>query len=153
MVSQDHGAWATAQEAPGTAALNEGGYAQVNQVSCASFGNCSAGGFYAGPLGLSHAFVIGQAHGTWDTVQQVPGLAALTQGEGSSFDVLSCAAPGRCWAGGRSFQHTRGASSCSSSPRPRAPAIQTRSLLDRLTPFAMPRTDHVAARRRALVVL
>lgn len=100
VASQNHGAWATAQQAPGTAALNKGGYAQVNQVSCASPGNCSAGGLYTGPRGLSHAFVIVQAHGTWDTAQQVPGLAALTHGGSSSFDVLSCAAPGRCSAGG-----------------------------------------------------
>jgi hypothetical protein len=39
------GTWGTAQEVPGTAALNIGGAAQVNSVSCGSAGNCSAGGF------------------------------------------------------------------------------------------------------------
>ena len=39
-------AWGTAEEVPGTAALNAGGNAGVNSVSCPSAGNCSAGGLY-----------------------------------------------------------------------------------------------------------
>ena len=50
-------AWGAAEEVPGTAALNQGGNAGVNSVSCPSAGNCSAGGFYAGPGGLQ-AFVV-----------------------------------------------------------------------------------------------
>jgi hypothetical protein len=38
-----NGTWRTAREIPGIAALNQGD-AQVNAVSCASAGNCSAGG-------------------------------------------------------------------------------------------------------------
>src|SRR6516162_9675591 len=39
------GTWGRAREVPGTAALNHV-YAQVNSVSCASAGNCAAGGSY-----------------------------------------------------------------------------------------------------------
>src|SRR5262249_56791884 len=41
-----HGTWRAARAIPGAAALNQGGYAQVNSVSCSSPGNCSAGGGY-----------------------------------------------------------------------------------------------------------
>ena len=40
------GTWGTAEEVPGSAALNKGGDAEILSVSCASAGNCSAGGFY-----------------------------------------------------------------------------------------------------------
>ena len=100
VVSQAHGAWGTASEAPGSAALNTGGYAQINQVSCASPGICSAGGFYTGPSGPRQAFVINQAQGTWGQARQVPGMAALTKGGYSSVDGLSCPSPGHCTAGG-----------------------------------------------------
>ena len=40
------GAWGTAEEVPGTAALNVGGFAVVNSVSCAAAGTCSASGTY-----------------------------------------------------------------------------------------------------------
>src|SRR5262249_59732295 len=38
------GSWGSAQEV--AAALNTGGFAEVNSVSCAKAGNCSAGGVY-----------------------------------------------------------------------------------------------------------
>ena len=40
------GRWGTAIEVPGLGALNEGGNAAVSSVSCASAGNCTAGGDY-----------------------------------------------------------------------------------------------------------
>lgn len=40
------GTWGTAQEIPGTAALNLAGGAEVSSVWCAAAGNCSAGGYY-----------------------------------------------------------------------------------------------------------
>lgn len=46
VVSQFNGTWETAGEVPGTAALNQGGIANVASVSCGSAGNCSAGGYY-----------------------------------------------------------------------------------------------------------
>jgi hypothetical protein len=43
-----------------TAALNRGGNAGVSSVSCASAGNCSAGGFYKDSSGHQQAFVVSQ---------------------------------------------------------------------------------------------
>ena len=57
VVNQVNGTWHTAIEVPGTAALNKGGVAGVASVSCASAGNCSAGGHYTDSSGHSQALV------------------------------------------------------------------------------------------------
>src|ERR1039457_6053540 len=72
--------WGTAQEVPGTAALNQGGNAQTKSVSCASAGNCSAGGYYADSSGDEQAFLGSETNGTWGTAEEVPGTAALNTG-------------------------------------------------------------------------
>jgi len=54
-------AWQTAIEVPGTAALNKGGHAVVNSLSCASAGNCAAGGSYTDRSGHLQAFVASQS--------------------------------------------------------------------------------------------
>jgi hypothetical protein len=74
------GTWGTAIEVPGTGALNQGGNAAVNSVSCASAGNCSAGGAYRDGSGHFQAFVAGEVNGTWGTAIEVPGTAGLNQG-------------------------------------------------------------------------
>jgi hypothetical protein len=56
----------TAKLVPGLAALNHGKFAAVNSVSCASPGNCSAGGYYKeASHGSSKAFVVGETNGNW----------------------------------------------------------------------------------------
>jgi hypothetical protein len=108
VVSQVNGRWGTAEEVPGIAALNTGGMADINSVSCASPGNCAAGGgyegpggYYAGPEEVSYqAFVVSQVNGRWGTAQEVPGTAALNTGEQAEIDSVSCTSPGNCAAGG-----------------------------------------------------
>ena len=93
------GTWGTAQELPGTAALNQGGYAQVNSVSCSSPGNCSAGGWYTDGSGRSQAFIVSEVKGAWQKAIRVPG----TFGPNKYFaqlDAVSCASAGNCSAGG-----------------------------------------------------
>jgi hypothetical protein len=58
VVTETHGTWGKAKEAPGTAALNKGGNAAVNSVSYGSAGSCSAGGYYADSSGHRQAFVV-----------------------------------------------------------------------------------------------
>src|SRR5260221_7760530 len=55
---QRNGRWGTAIEVPGTAALNAGGEAQVNSVSCNQPGPCTAGGFYKRPHGPNQGVVV-----------------------------------------------------------------------------------------------
>src|SRR6185437_6310439 len=69
------GGWGKAAAVPGLAALEAGGEAQVVSVSCASAGNCGAGGFYAGT-----AFVVTEIKGHWGKAIEVPGLGALNKG-------------------------------------------------------------------------
>jgi hypothetical protein len=54
------GTWGTAIEVPGTAALNKDGDAAINSVSCATAGNCSAGGSYIDGSHHIQAFVVGE---------------------------------------------------------------------------------------------
>jgi len=100
------GAWRTAQEVPGTGAVNQGG-AGVLSVSCASAGNCSAGGDYL--LGRNtQAFVANEVNGTWHTALVVPGTVPQGSGPGSSVSTVSCTAAGYCGAGGYLEDDTTG---------------------------------------------
>jgi hypothetical protein len=93
------GRWGKAIEVPGSAALNKGGYAYVSSVSCASPGNCAAGGPYQDDSGHLQAFVVTQRNGRWRKAIEVPGLAALNRGGYAWVRSVSCAAGG-CSAGG-----------------------------------------------------
>src|SRR5262249_12721806 len=61
VVSETNGSWGTAIEVPGSGALNAGGFAGVNSVSCRSAGKCAAGGTYTDGSGHIQAFVASQA--------------------------------------------------------------------------------------------
>jgi D-alanine-D-alanine ligase-like ATP-grasp enzyme len=102
VVKQTHGTWGTAREMPGTATLNQGGDAHVGAMSCASAGNCSAGGSYTDGSGNTQVFVVKQTNGTWGTAEEVPGTATLNQGGflGTQLDSVSCGSAGNCAAGG-----------------------------------------------------
>jgi hypothetical protein len=103
VVSQANGVWGTAEEVPGLAALNTGGGAGVDSVSCGSAGNCVAGGppdnFSAGGFG-DQGFVANEENGVWGTAEEVPGLAALNVGDGAGVASVSCARDDYCAAGG-----------------------------------------------------
>jgi hypothetical protein len=102
------GSWGTARGVPDLAALNKGGNAYVNSLSCPSAGNCAAGGSYGGArAGAAHvqqAFVAVEREGRWGNAAVVPGLAALSKGgdrgPDAEVDAVSCASPGNCAAGG-----------------------------------------------------
>ena len=100
VVSQVNGTWGTAKEVPGTAALNQGGSARIGGLSCASAGNCTAGGYYTDSSGHSQAFVDSQVNGTWGKAKEVPGTATLSTGLGAAITSVSCASAGNCSAGG-----------------------------------------------------
>jgi hypothetical protein len=106
VVSEVNGAWKNAEEIPGTAGLNTGGTAYVTSVSCASAGNCSAGGSYASGYNsgtdesIAQAFVVSQAGGSWGKAEEVPGTASLNAGGDAGITSVSCASAGNCSAGG-----------------------------------------------------
>ena len=92
--------WHAAIEVPGTATLNQGGGAEITSVSCASPGNCSAGGDYLDSSDHRQVFVASQVNGTWHAAIEVPGTAALNRGGSAQVGSVSCAAAGGCSAGG-----------------------------------------------------
>ena len=92
--------WGTAHEVPGTPALNAGGNASVRDLSCASAGNCSAGGYYTDHSSHRQSFVVNETNGTWGNALEIPGTAALNAGGDDTVESLSCAPAGTCSAGG-----------------------------------------------------
>jgi hypothetical protein len=100
VATETSGVWGTAKEVPGTAALNKGGVAEIGAVSCATAGNCSAGGYYTDGSGHLRVFAVGETSGVWGTARQVPGTAALNKGGEALVNSVSCAMAGNCSAGG-----------------------------------------------------
>jgi hypothetical protein len=101
VASEKNGVWLQAIEVPGLGALNKGGNAGASSVSCASAGNCAAGGDYADASGGSQGFVVSEKNGVWGIAQKVAGN--LNPGETSypRINSVSCASPGNCAAGGQ----------------------------------------------------
>src|SRR5215469_17010420 len=100
VVTEANGRWRKAIEVPGMAALNTGGFADVESVSCAAAGSCAAGGVYLDGSGNEQAFVVTEAGGRWRTAIEVPGMAALNAGGHAAINSVSCPAAGSCAAGG-----------------------------------------------------
>lgn len=98
--SEVNGKWRTAIEVPGTGALNQYGDAGGVSISCKSAGNCSAVGEYTDSSDHNEAFVVSEVNGSWRPAVEVPGSAALSQGNNGTVDAVSCASPGNCSAVG-----------------------------------------------------
>jgi hypothetical protein len=100
-VTETAGTWAKAVIFPAFKNLDpkERGEAQILSVSCASAGNCTAGGFYTKGF-VDQAFVVSQADGTWGTPVPVPEPAGMTEAPTMRIKEVSCTAPGYCTAGG-----------------------------------------------------
>jgi hypothetical protein len=107
VVKEVGGTWQTAEAVPGTVALNAGGRAAINSVSCASAGNCSAGGAYTDRFRHPQAFVVSEANGVWQHAEAVPGTAALNAGGYAAIASVSCASAGNCSAGGQYTDRSR----------------------------------------------
>lgn len=104
VVSDHNGTWGKAIEVPGSAAFNSARIAPVSSVSCASAGNCVAGGFKTGSNAGRievRGFVVSEKSGKWGAAIAEPG-AALFGGRNATVTSVSCATPGNCAAGGGS---------------------------------------------------
>src|SRR5208282_3682342 len=76
------GTWGTAELVPGSDTLNVGKRASIASVSCASAGDCGAGGYYASSSAangqpIPQAMVVTENGGQWGTAVEVPGTATL----------------------------------------------------------------------------
>lgn len=94
-----NGVWRDAGEVPALGALNSGGDAQVQSVSCASAGNCVAGGWYQG-TSLNQGFVASEVNGVWGDAIEVPGLSVLDDDGTARVLSASCGSAGNCIVGG-----------------------------------------------------
>jgi hypothetical protein len=61
VANEVNGTWGNAVEVPGTETLNADANASVQSLSCASAGNCSAGGFYIDGSSGQLAFVVSES--------------------------------------------------------------------------------------------
>jgi len=97
IASEVNGTWHAAEEVPGTAAMNWGGYAAVEYVSCPAPGECVAIGQVAGELGgdMTTFVATEAAGGGW--------AAANSLGPADAMFVaaISCPQAGECVLGGQ----------------------------------------------------
>jgi ricin-type beta-trefoil lectin protein/Big-like domain-containing protein len=95
------GVWGAPQEVAGIAALSSPAPqgASLTSVSCASVGNCVAGGTYwiSSPTD-EQAYLVTETNGTWGQADPVAGVAALDTGGWSTVRSVSCASSGECAA-------------------------------------------------------
>jgi hypothetical protein len=101
VVDETDGTWGSAQEAPGSGALNAGGLANLNDVDCTSPGNCNAGGYYSTSVPTQtttseQPFIIGEVEGTWNTAREVPGVASLNVGVNAQILSTACSSFENC---------------------------------------------------------
>ncbi len=99
VVTQTAGSWGAAKEVPGTGKLNALN-ATVSAISCASAGNCTAGGNYGDSAGAYRAFVVTESAGTWGTAKEAPGTGTLNRDGSAMVTAVSCRSAGNCSAGG-----------------------------------------------------
>jgi hypothetical protein len=101
VVTESKGRWGQAAEVPRSGDLNIGGQAEVESVSCARPGDCSAGGYYTPRnVNTTQAFVVTERSGHWGAAIEVLGPASLRVGGQAEVESVSCARPGDCSAGG-----------------------------------------------------
>jgi hypothetical protein len=99
VVTERNGAWGKAREVPGTAAVNTGGSAAAEWVSCPAAGSCLAVGSYTGSGDGLHPFISSQKNGTWGHIQRVPGLVKFWSYLWEpDLPWAWCASPGNCTA-------------------------------------------------------
>ena len=100
IVDEVNGTWGTPQQVPGTGALNTGGNAVVNQISCGSPGNCAVVGFYTDKNGHTHGFTADEKRGIWQAVHKLASKGAFSASTNTGTASVSCPSAGNCVAGG-----------------------------------------------------
>jgi len=100
VVEETNGTWGNVIEIRGAASD-----ASVYSVSCATAGNCAAGGQSGHASGLQ-AFVVNETNGKWGTAIEVPGTAKLASGS-AEVNSVSCASAHNCALGGDYFAPVR----------------------------------------------
>jgi Bacterial Ig-like domain (group 3) len=93
------GHWGPARQIPLTG-LNAKGGGRIEALSCASPGNCTAGGSYVDQHNHDQVFVVSEVHGTWEKPTGIPGVTDAGGGSFAEVRSLSCPTAGNCAAAG-----------------------------------------------------
>jgi hypothetical protein len=104
VATEANGVWGKANLISSLTTLALGKQDQIEAVSCASPGNCAAGGWYFPAYGeggtWSLPFLVSERGGKWGQAQDPPDLAALNPGADGAVTSITCTGPGDCLAGG-----------------------------------------------------
>jgi hypothetical protein len=100
VVNEVGGTWGTSIEVPGTAALNAGGAASVNSISCTSNGDCAAVGSFTDSAGDVQGFFVNEAANTWGTASEAVDPAAIGSVNAAGLVSVSCSTDVNCSAVG-----------------------------------------------------
>lgn len=105
VVTETNGTWGKPLIVPGLASVRGAQDSSINSVSCASTGNCTAGGDYRYlyknmPDGGSTAFAVTELNGRWARLNFIPGVARLDTNHIAAISTVSCTAPATCTAAG-----------------------------------------------------
>jgi hypothetical protein len=92
--------WSSAREVILPAATNFNPFAALNQIACASAGNCSAVGSYIDKNNVTHGLVVNEVGGTWRAGTSLALPANASQYAGASLSEVDCASAGNCAAAG-----------------------------------------------------
>jgi hypothetical protein len=98
--SEVSGTWQSAKRIFGTTDFNNATYGTVAVLSCASVGNCSAGGEYGDRPNYNHVYLIDEVNGHWGLAAELPGTTSLNAAGNDNVAAISCPTPGNCTAGG-----------------------------------------------------
>ncbi|HUY42287.1 MAG TPA: hypothetical protein VMU98_00840 [Acidimicrobiales bacterium] len=99
-VSEVNGTWRSAVEITLPSDANANSLVTLNQLSCASAGNCAAVGSYVDHNNVTHALVVNQVNGVWKAARALvlPGNASAYAG--ASLSGVTCTGVGQCVAVG-----------------------------------------------------
>ncbi|MFZ1062814.1 MAG: hypothetical protein WAN30_05010 [Acidimicrobiales bacterium] len=99
-VTETAGHWGNASEVTLPAGTNYNPFAELNQVACASAGNCAAAGSYIDQNDVTHALVVNQIAGVWRVGTSLAPPANASSFTGANVSEISCARAGDCAAVG-----------------------------------------------------
>ncbi len=100
VVDEVNGHWQSAREVTLPAGTRGNPNVTLNQVACATSGNCSAVGSYIDANNITHAIVVNEVNRTWRPAISVALPANASTYAGASLSEITCAAAGSCDAVG-----------------------------------------------------
>jgi hypothetical protein len=99
-LSEVAGHWTGAVAIALPAGTNFNPFGLLDQVSCASAGNCSAAGSYIDQNDVTHALVVSEVAGTWRAGMSLAPPTNASAFAGTSLSEISCASAGDCAVAG-----------------------------------------------------